>query len=175
MYDLAEFDANALFDVLSEDKKQRACKTLYDLRYGRDYEPKWYVFEANWGDYTGPHDDSEKGIASTVIVEAYNAQDANERALKIGLYFDGAEAGEDNPECGDRWYRVEEADALDKPQLSLSDWTARRSAHKGEEEVTYLHPLEGTVIRCQTRFTLLGEHPTPQRTTAEAHPPSPAS
>lgn len=45
--------------------------------------------------------DEVAGITHYVIVEAYSADDANERAENIGLYFDG---DGDCPCCGDRWY-----------------------------------------------------------------------
>lgn len=47
--------------------------------------------------------DEKAGISVTVIVEADNAEDADSRAKKIGLYFDGAG---DCPCCGDRWYEA---------------------------------------------------------------------
>lgn len=47
--------------------------------------------------------DESAGISHVVIIEADSAEDANERAESIGLYFDGAG---DCPCCGDRWYEV---------------------------------------------------------------------
>lgn len=45
--------------------------------------------------------DHVRGISLTVIVEAEDAEQANERAEMIGLYFGGAG---DCSCCGDRWY-----------------------------------------------------------------------
>ncbi|MEU7243398.1 DUF7296 family protein [Streptomyces sparsogenes] len=45
--------------------------------------------------------DEARGITEYVIVEADTADEANERAEGIGLYFDGVG---DCPCCGDRWY-----------------------------------------------------------------------
>ncbi|GAA1064693.1 DUF7296 family protein [Streptomyces asiaticus] len=45
--------------------------------------------------------DEARGITEYVIVEADTADEANERAESIGLYFDG---DGDCPCCGDRWY-----------------------------------------------------------------------
>jgi hypothetical protein len=43
----------------------------------------------------------ERGISHWVIVEADSASEANARAERIGLYFDGEG---DCRCCGDRWY-----------------------------------------------------------------------
>ena len=45
--------------------------------------------------------DKDRGITHFVIVEADSPQDADDRAEKIGLYFDGYG---DCPCCGYRWY-----------------------------------------------------------------------
>jgi hypothetical protein len=50
------------------------------------------------------HYDEKAGISTTVIIEADNFNEANERALEIGLYFDGVRGGRDCDCCGDRWY-----------------------------------------------------------------------
>lgn len=39
-----------------------------------------------------------------VVIEAKSAAHANERAKKIGIYFDGVDEGIDCGCCGDRWY-----------------------------------------------------------------------
>ena len=43
------------------------------------------------------------GIAQYVVIEAINEYEANHRAEKIGLYFDGVKKGKDCPCCGNRW------------------------------------------------------------------------
>lgn len=45
--------------------------------------------------------DADAGISVHVIVEADSAEEADERAEGIGLYFDGSG---DCPCCGNRWY-----------------------------------------------------------------------
>lgn len=45
--------------------------------------------------------DADAGISAHVIVEADSADEANERAEGIGLYFDGSG---DCRCCGNRWY-----------------------------------------------------------------------
>ena len=44
--------------------------------------------------------DDDKGVSLTVIIEADSAEEANDKAQSIGLYFDGAG---DCSTCGYRW------------------------------------------------------------------------
>ena len=56
--------------------------------------------------------DERRGITHYVIIEAADAREANYRAERIGLYFDGEG---DCPCCGDRWYEAwsdDEGDAV---------------------------------------------------------------
>lgn len=59
----------------------------------------WYSYRQNntGGSFTGP--------ALYIIVEAENADLADEIAEENGAYFDGCESGYDCPCCGDRWHR----------------------------------------------------------------------
>lgn len=58
-------------------------------------------FEYNQNNSGGGFDfDAERGITHYVIVEADDAEHANYRAERIGLYFDGAG---DCACCGNRW------------------------------------------------------------------------
>lgn len=52
--------------------------------------------------------DEERGISHGVIVEADDAKEADFRAERIGLYFDGEG---DCPCCGDRWYAADAGDS----------------------------------------------------------------
>lgn len=45
-----------------------------------------------------------------LTLEARDADEANEKALASGIYFDGVESGEDCDCCGDRWTRAYRAD-----------------------------------------------------------------
>lgn len=47
--------------------------------------------------------DHDKGISVNVIIQASSAEEADEKAGEIGLYFDGVESGRDCGCCGDRW------------------------------------------------------------------------
>jgi len=57
----------------------------------------YYTYSQN---NSGGYFDSDENVSEYVIIEADNAEQANERAQEIGLYFDGAG---DCPCCGDRW------------------------------------------------------------------------
>jgi hypothetical protein len=61
------------------------------------------------------HTDLAEGIAEFVIIEAANADEANDKAERIGIYFDGVSSGADCPCCGSRWYRVSDRDADPTP------------------------------------------------------------
>lgn len=47
---------------------------------------------------------ADRGISTYVIVEADDAEHADYRAKRIGLYFDGCDDGRDCDCCGDRWH-----------------------------------------------------------------------
>lgn len=75
--------------------------------------------------------DKERGITHFVIIEATDADDANRRAERIGLYFDGEG---DCPCCGNRWYDAGFDEAGDKvptiyskPAVYESPTTERRT------------------------------------------------
>lgn len=68
--------------------------------------------------------------AHYVIVEADSADEANERALDVGIYFNGISGGHDCECCGDRWYPVSDADAEDKPMVYSN--TAHEAASCGD-------------------------------------------
>ena len=61
------------------------------------------------GQFTGP--------ARFVIIEANSAAEANHRAKKVGVYFDGVRRGIDCRDCGDRWQRAKEQDATAEPMI----------------------------------------------------------
>lgn len=44
-----------------------------------------------------------KKLTHRVFIEARNAEKAKEEAIKLGVYFQGVDDGEDCPCCGDRW------------------------------------------------------------------------
>jgi hypothetical protein len=47
--------------------------------------------------------DYDEGISAVVVVEAHDAMEADYKAQRIGLYFDGVASHRDCGCCGDRW------------------------------------------------------------------------
>jgi hypothetical protein len=63
---------------------------------------KWFIFRQN---NSGGRFHVDNNVDVNVIIQARNANEANEFALKIGIYFDGVADGYDCECCGDRWSR----------------------------------------------------------------------
>lgn len=72
---------------------------------------KFFTYHQNnsGGSYESP--------ARFVIIEARNAHLANAIAEDNGLYFDGCRSGKDCSCCGDRWYRCDDLDGTDAPEI----------------------------------------------------------
>lgn len=91
--------------------------------------------------------DDKGGIAEYVIVEAGSADEANDRAEGLGLYFNGTDdGGPDCPCCGDRWCRVSESDGASEPMIYGGVVVAcvdRASAKDGYRNTAYVHPKVG--------------------------------
>lgn len=98
----------------------------------------WYRFRQNnsGGSF---HFEPENGIGVNVWIEAYDAEVANVRALRLGLYFDGCADGIDCDCCGDRWDEAHADDGMEFPVID-EDWD-----YKWDNSV-YLHPLEGKFL-----------------------------
>jgi hypothetical protein len=65
--------------------------------------PKFFHYSQN---NSGGSFDIDDSVAHHVIIEAYDARDANNRARDVGIYFNGCETGQDCECCGDRWYEA---------------------------------------------------------------------
>lgn len=56
-----------------------------------------------------------------IDVEASSPGEADEKALTLGIYFDGIDKGLDCDCCGDRWYRASEYSIeTEPPELGIS-------------------------------------------------------
>lgn len=91
--------------------------------------------------------DEERGISISVIVEADSYEEANRRAERIGLYFDGCQSGRDCSCCGDRWYEKwcdDEGDEVPSnygtPLVEASDFTFNWA---GDKPDTFVHLRDG--------------------------------
>jgi hypothetical protein len=90
--------------------------------------------------------DKRAGISVSVIVEADSSEDANRRAERIGLYFDGAG---DCACCGNRWYAQWSGDeGTASPQIygtSVAEYVSRVRWLKPGQAMTFVHYADGRV------------------------------
>lgn len=91
--------------------------------------------------------DEEAGISVSVIVEADDYEDANERAERIGLYFNGCETGQDCDCCGDRWSAQWSSDKGEEvpskygtPLIEVED---KFGSWMGDQVDTFVHLKDG--------------------------------
>jgi hypothetical protein len=80
-------------------------------------------------------------LTYVVIVEAENADAANEKFESLGGYFNGCEGGIDCDCCGDRWYPAWSEDAGNPEPLIYGMEPAEYLTHR-----TYLWMQEGKNI-----------------------------
>lgn len=97
-------------------------------------------------------ENTEKGIGTDVIIEAHSAQDANKRAKKIGIYFDGVDKGIDCPCCGDRWYK---AYADNEGAISHTiNGKALDEIESGDyRKEAYIHYIDGRIERYKFKLS----------------------
>lgn len=88
----------------------------------------WFTFRQNnsGGRFIG---------ATEVIIEADNAEEANEIAQANGIYFNGCENGQDCNCCGDRWSPVSDYDATKKPSIYGNEHVVFEKVVSGEAKV----------------------------------------
>lgn len=71
---------------------------------------KFYKFAQN---NAGGKFKYDENVARNVFIESENAQEANNKAEKIGIYFDGVLLGTECSYCEDRWCRASEDDGME--------------------------------------------------------------
>jgi hypothetical protein len=90
--------------------------------------------------------DPVAGITHHVLIEGEAVSDVVEKALAIGIYFDGCDAGMDCGCCGDRWYQPWSDAQLDKEptvySTPVSEFRALIQFMKEGAEVC-VHYLDG--------------------------------
>jgi hypothetical protein len=75
---------------------------------------KFYTFsQSNPGGYFIKNDK----ISEYVIIQAESAEEANDFAEDVGIYFDGIRKKIDCSCCNDRWYRASEWGGKEKIEL----------------------------------------------------------
>lgn len=96
--------------------------------------------------------DGERGITHHVIIEAQNAEQANDLAEEIGLYFNGCDYGEDFSCCGDRWFEAY-GEGDEEPMIygepATSGWKPRWHKWMGENPEAYIHFADGRIEAIQ--------------------------
>ena len=104
---------------------------------------KFFTYSQN--NSGGHFDHDEKaGIGHYVIVEAKDANHANQRAEEIGLYFDGVDKGQDCECCGDRWYQPW-SEGSEKPMIYDTDVSnLKYEASYSWGIPSYIHYADGT-------------------------------
>lgn len=60
----------------------------------------FYCFNQN---NSGGSFDIDSDITHYTVIEAGSAEEANDKAERLGIYFDGVASERDCPRCGDRW------------------------------------------------------------------------
>lgn len=129
----------------------------------------WYEFRQNNSGGSFVFDETS-GISVHVIVEADSAADANERARRIGLYFDGCESGADCDCCGDRWYAQwndDEGDPVPSeygtPLIDVAPdprWSSLGGGWMGENPECYVHLKDGRFfgfVKVDGRYVYAGD------------------
>jgi hypothetical protein len=89
--------------------------------------------------------DDKAGIAETVIVEAASATEANEKAERVGLYFDG---DGDCRCCGNRWYELWSGDEGTAEPLVYGKKIAHakvKGVKRKKKPTVYIHYTDGRI------------------------------
>ncbi|PAD70548.1 hypothetical protein CHH83_01735 [Bacillus sp. 7586-K] len=91
--------------------------------------------------------DVNENVCETVIVEAENYQNANDKAEEIGIYFNGCLSGIDCHCCGDRWEEQEEWDeGYDVPSIHGTPVSEiKKSYFRNQCIIHYLNGSKETV------------------------------
>ena len=99
---------------------------------------KFYQFRQN---NSGGRFHRNDDVDTTVYIEAVDADHANARAEKIGIYFNGCSTGSDCSCCGDRWYRAGEFGS-DDALATEDDIAVYRSNYSPKPYATGVVPLK---------------------------------
>ena len=66
---------------------------------------KFYLYDQN---NSGGSFIVDEDVTHRLLIEADSVEEANQKAVELGVYFDGCDEGMDCPCCGDRWYSGDE-------------------------------------------------------------------
>ena len=83
--------------------------------------------------------DESKGVGHKVFIEANSESEARNKALSIGIYFDGVDSGEDCDCCGDRWYdSPDTVSVISRQDLSRGIFGDQYFIHYGDGSVEHV-------------------------------------
>ena len=101
----------------------------------------FYTFRQN---NSGGVFDCNNDLSVFVIIEADTAEEANDKAASLGIYFDGVRKGWDCDCCGDRWFETDEYEKTPEPKIygwTPSEYVNRQDTvlwgNTGREIVTH--------------------------------------
>lgn len=86
-------------------------------------------------------------VSHYVIIEAHNAEEANELAEEVGIYFNGCDDGTDCSCCGDRWGRTWDSEGKITPEI-YGEPVGQKSPgmfSKVGDIFCYVYYLDGTI------------------------------
>jgi hypothetical protein len=94
--------------------------------------------------------DAKRGISHWVIIEAHSAEDANDKAEALGLYFDGVDRCMDCPCCGDRWHPAWKDEAYPVPTwygspITEAHWITNNSQKWMDGPEGFIHYKDGRI------------------------------
>lgn len=82
-------------------------------------------------------------LSSFVVIEAETLAQAEEKALNLGIYYDGVEDGHDCSCCGDRWYGCDLVELEDGD--TIEDYLQRNEdKYSWHGTMTILHLADGS-------------------------------
>jgi hypothetical protein len=88
-------------------------------------------------------------LAHHVVIEAIDRRDANRRAERVGIYFDGVESERDCSYCGDRWREQwENEEGNEVPSLYGTPIHEVKPGLMPEWSHTRIHYANGCVVAC---------------------------
>jgi len=102
---------------------------------------KFYTYSQN---NSGGGFDEDSDVTQYVIIEANSSSEANNKALEIGIYFDGCDNNIDCGCCGDRWYEVDGDDGRDKPMIHSKSVFDYCDTFKWTNQLAIVHYLDGS-------------------------------
>jgi len=72
----------------------------------------WFEFDQN---NSGGHFDVDEKVCHRVFIQEKSREAAIDKAMELGIYFDGCSTGRDCSCCGDRWHQPWNDDGIKFP------------------------------------------------------------